>query len=59
MYLLSSAAACLGFLPGWEEKMDQIFQELLTNETVPLPGFVAKVKRGEHVYHKAFGHVRL
>lgn len=46
-----------GFLPGYTAELDQIFEELLNHPSAPLPGFVAKVKRGADIYHKAFGYV--
>eukprot|EP00039_Didymoeca_costata_P030413 m.29419 g.29419 ORF g.29419 m.29419 type:complete len:472 (+) comp8100_c0_seq2:40-1455(+) len=49
-------ATTKSLLEGFEASLDECFDKLLKDPTVNIPGFVVKAKRGDCVYHKAFGY---
>ena len=45
----------VGFIEGYEAKLDEVFNKLCSNGVCDIPGFVVMAKRGSSKYHKAFG----
>ena len=43
------------FCENYESLLDNHFESILKNEHLSIPGFVVLAKRGDEVYHKAFG----
>jgi CubicO group peptidase (beta-lactamase class C family) len=43
------------FCKNYESLLDNHFESILKNDQLSIPGFVVLAKRGEEVYHKAFG----
>ena len=49
------AIAERGFNDGYETQLDEVFENMVTNAECAIPGVVVVAKRGDTVYHKAFG----
>lgn len=43
------------FCKDYEEILDDHFEGLLNNDHLSIPGLVVFAKRGQEIYHKAFG----
>ena len=43
------------FRPNFESILDSHFEGLLKNEQLSVPGVVVLARRGQGIYHKAFG----
>ena len=44
-----------GLKDGYEDQLDAVFENMVTNSECAIPGLVVVAKRGDTVYHKAFG----
>ena len=44
-----------GLKDGYEDQLDALFENMVTNSECAIPGLVVVAKRGDTVYHKAFG----